>query len=1170
MDHLNGLSFRQTVGAPPTDANVDGVTLGRLQPAAKVPRAEKAEKENRSFADKFERESFFNQLEIKKGERAKEQAKEQELSAEASAARTKNKKAAPWARLHVKIRLQPDFSSTEPYLDVVFVLSWNENELQQSTEVVLRLTPSSFLRSDTAPTNTLWRDWIQWHDIDGDRNGVLAELSSSAFPDLRDMDHGVLSDAAEIRLFVQGDKVHGMKLFANNDTDFGPHGDAIARLRPLLHNNFTIRILVNQARTFATMLESYVRAIDTVHGTASPLTKHWADSARLLLQKGQRKERLQRPRVIEPATIAFSGVTHFMTVEGLGAIDALEFEQDQLAQPILKVKARFLLMDGGGPIHAATQFLIVLQTEGSEIRQPLRPGDSIRIRIRKLNPRNVATMFLTGKVQPLPPFAFPGDVAAVVNTPKDHDAKPASHKPLDLRPLGSIPTASQIASAEQASDALGRCKAQLVDVHRDVDTRQLKRTVANFMRMAVLIRHQIAADPHGRSVDAELLCGGRLDRLPREDLLAGLDERRVQHMMASFTEDQKRVEPLLRNAPAGLAIVRGAAGSGKSLVVDELALTVILSGIKAVIVSPLNTNVDKHAVYLATGLRASGREFMVVRLFNKTTESGIIKRQGPDAEKLTTPNRGSFDEAVRDRVVRDLPASSAEALTLFEWHDTVTHREFRVSDKRLNQLNAQFSVGWWVLHLAGLLDGTTPRNIQFRKVKEQVLSFLAQEYHRYAGTEDEELQEAGRWGEEEVKAFGDLLAEAQRYVLSLADAIVTTPALATEERVYLHAREVGFVGIDEASRVSTSEFVGLRSAYPRARMVAVCDPWQLKGVVTVPASYGGFTPQQFCPPLIRLIIAGLETAHLTKQQRYGNQLCAVVSQLYYRHSLSVAPGFAYSEAAKTRRSLLKRTFKDAGRRNSIFILNVSDTTERLVGASKSRINIDTGAYALTLALNLIQLFSYAASEVQVIAAYGGQVDLLKRAVALLTSPSSSTRDSHKSLSGLEISTIDNAQGSQRPATVVDLVAASSPGFTDRADRLATALTRCQEVCIIVMDLQQLGTSLKPGRPLDRLINLLRERDAVITLNECDSAIRDVLASSTARGNDDFEPDGKDVRDKGYQVEIIPGSVGDSGKDDGDEEVAVDAHKDDYEDDDGLDNVSGEEEEEEEGLGFDCD
>ena len=80
--------------------------------------------------------------------------------------------------------------------------------------------------------------------------------------------------------------------------------------------------------------------------------------------------------------------------------------------------------------------------EESESGPSLRQGDSVKLRIRKLNPNNVEEDYLTGKVVDLPPFGYPGDVAVLVNTPKDPETH--EHTELDLRPLGSVPMVSAL------------------------------------------------------------------------------------------------------------------------------------------------------------------------------------------------------------------------------------------------------------------------------------------------------------------------------------------------------------------------------------------------------------------------------------------------------------------------------------------------------------------------------------------------------------------------------------------------------------------------------------------------------------------------------------------------------------------------------------------------------
>ena len=107
-------------------------------------------------------------------------------------------------------------------------------------------------------------------------------------------------------------------------------------------------------------------------------------------------------------------------------------------------------------------------------------------------------------------------------------------------------------------------------MHRAVDHRNAKRTLANFTRLAVLVDREKAQDPNRRSVTAELLCAGRHDRLPRVDWLGTFDRELVARMLESLTDDQKQVESLLRAMPAGIALIFGPAGSSKSTVLDYL------------------------------------------------------------------------------------------------------------------------------------------------------------------------------------------------------------------------------------------------------------------------------------------------------------------------------------------------------------------------------------------------------------------------------------------------------------------------------------------------------------------------------------------------------------------------------------------------------------------------
>ena len=126
-----------------------------------------------------------------------------------------------------------------------------------------------------------------------------------------------------------------------------------------------------------------------------------------------------------------------------------------------------------------------------------------------------------------------------------------------------------------------------------------------------------------------------------------------------------------------------------------------------------------------------------MRLFNKNTEQSIIKRQGPHADTIASSQRGSFDDAVRDKAAVAAADNVAAALSLFEWHSQVTYRLLRVNDKRLNELNLRWSAGWWVLNFAGLLNDVPPRNAHFLEVRTQVLSLLANVHHLRSGTEEE-------------------------------------------------------------------------------------------------------------------------------------------------------------------------------------------------------------------------------------------------------------------------------------------------------------------------------------------------------------------------------------------------------------------------------------------------
>jgi hypothetical protein len=1114
MDHFKGVTFLKSIDPTALESPVDAVSVGTLQARVKVKSAPQKEKKA-TFANKYERETYYVQATLQT-EAAGNSGNEEMLSS--------SPEEASFRRLGVKIKMQPDSSSVEPYFDVVIVVTWDENDQQQSKEVVVRLTADSFRRSKVVPDQSGLPDWAHWRVIDPTENEQLVSAQLSQLPGFRDLsnaERNMLEDAAEVRLEVQGDMVHGHRIFAHPDTHFGPYNATVDRIRRVLYTDFTLCMIVTGASAFRRDLGRWACSIDAVHRSASPFLRHWASSRSLLLQKGQCLPRMVRPRVATPATILYGTFLHFLTVEALAALDAHEWEMALVSQPVKKVPARFLLIDGGGTIDAATHFSVLLNMTSTDSRWSLRPGDPIKIRIRKLNPNDVSEDYLTGKVVEQPPFAYPGDVAVLANTPKNDIT--GEHLPIDLRPLGELPSISQLTTADEASEAVGRCKAFLVDIHRDVDRRSVKRTVANFTRLQALVELEKNEDPLKRSVTAELLCASRLDRLPRVSLLEGMNEALVRDTFDRFGDEQKRVEPLLRAMPAGFAYIQGPAGSGKSKILEDLISLGLRDArqrgthFRAVLVSPLNTNVDAHAIRLAEELSSTG-DFIVVRLFSKSTESSIVKRESPGADLLARLQHGSLKETVRD-AAREAVGELSVALSFFDWHARATYRPCRVNDKRLNESNLQWSVGWWILSYSGLLDDTPPATEKFAEIKRQVESLVTHLHHMRHGTDEQKQQEQNRWSKSDMDAFGLLLAEAQRYILSVADVIVTTPALAAEERVYHHAKPVTFVGIDEASRVSTSDFIGLLSAFPGSYTVAVGDPWQLKLVVDVPTAFGGFSAQLHVPPVVRLGIAGIETVELQEQHRYGAEVTSVLSELYYHKSLRVAKSFAYSAAAQARRARLKKKLDPKKKGNSIFLVNVQNATDQQIGPTKTRINHDTAAVALSIASMLISGFGYAAEDVQIIGPYNGEVDLLKRTLALLTAPSSNTVESHAHLAGIHVSSVDSAQGGQRPVCIVDGVVASSAGFLDRADRLLTAFSRCQEFCFFVLPVDQLQTTVKPRRPLVRVMDALKGRDACIRLQAVDDAIATTLKLAADRNDDNVEPDGEDVRDGGHEVNL---------------------------------------------------
>jgi len=856
-----------------------------------------------------------------------------------------------------------------------------------------------------------------------------------------------------------GENCIGTNFFV--DHNLGRFTDQLRTVREALNglrgsNSLEIAILARETEDLPGKLLEFKDSLNKQRDS-DPL-RAWFDG-NINCQPGMQKERDERPQYIIPAKTAFFHPDDYLTTMFHGVVS--QYEQLESQNKWFNFEARFAQLR----FKDNRKYYMFLEMH-PEVR--LSPGDvlSVCIDLR----RDSRNRDWTAVVQVSPPFVVTSDYTAILTRPFIRNSKEATDEE-DAEDDGEgffdpteIPAVSLIKLCDQKetedmrrliTEATPTLVKILVRTSKEAHRRQL-----NGIRE---FDHDRRTVEPKHSLKMQTLLANNIMSLPRVDALAPIlarhteqeIEQAIRTQCAHFNSEQHAALGEIRDLPGGVMMLQGAAGTGKTnWMVNVAALVYTFSrtvNMQITILAGGNKAIDEFAQKVNDRLlqiyQQNPAEYpypIVVREHGADTEIDIYRRE---AEKTRRDIVKPKVPPPEEDLTIDLSALNV-ARILAETYQNANARKYEhVADKRVQKID--LAMGTWMMRAAGVLSDRHPiahadnaRFAEFRGLLD-----------RYA--HGEELDKATR------THFTERASDLRDYVRSKTTVQLATLNSYHQAKVYLGTNPQ-IVFTDEAGKASEADAISAFLWNSAPVRVFMGDMFQISP--TNSSSRPDDRPNDFEPQMTltwfnRALLAGYKSRWFFKQHRYPRDICELLNELGDRRLL-MDPAIENRDEVKRGKAFVKSL---VGHKASIICFNVPHSRSKRTAANPSSQNPTTLEVVFTVYEQLLAVHGYEPKDIGIASPYSAQVQQyigthhnMGEYLSTFTSKDDGIQErmrgmAHK-IKETDIFTVDSIQGLEREVIILDLTTTDRLGFLKNDSRIIVSVSRPKSLLIIVANI----------------------------------------------------------------------------------------------------------------------
>lgn len=634
-----------------------------------------------------------------------------------------------------------------------------------------------------------------------------------------------------------------------------------SRLRATLEQPGEFRMMV-QAEGVNKMLQSLNEEMEQLRQT-DPIDAWFPSSEKKFIQIGMTVSKENRPQIKLGEYNVFQTFDKYLTVVGHACIGEAECAEVD-AQPFC-ASLRVLELPGS---NGSTYFGFV--TDLPEGRR-LNSGDILRLHPHDDGGEVDNDSAWTAQVIDPLPFANLTDYSLVLY-------RAQADNEWDDLDLGQVKNVKDLKSFEDALEAVTQAKAQTATFKVNTSNKNFRHQIASL---------RVLTDNTNSSLDLEreILLANKPSLLPMSNIYGSILgnpqlTEYAQIMTPCANEGQLQALRGLCSLPGGIGIIEGPPGTGKSHIIclAVLPLMRLPPDNKAphqpvMILSASNKAVTQLAARLQAistafedSLKAKQQHFdepmMIIRVHSLSTEYSITIA---DAESARPKSR-------LQRFENDLPDISdmIAAKVLMDRYTAETQQKYPgIMDKRVQDM--EMSLGHRMLQISGFSDSPWAKR--------------GNEEHSEFRRLFNEYRSGATFDKEKKTLFSEHIGVLRNATLRKAHAVITTPAIAGEFKLR-EAIQPRVIVVDEAARCPEFDMWHILAWYSQAIRVLVGDTRQLR-----PFSHpeNDLYRQASVSLMRRLARAGYRTLQLTEQQRFAEEICNVISPLFYENMLTTSP-----------------------------------------------------------------------------------------------------------------------------------------------------------------------------------------------------------------------------------------------------------------------------------------
>lgn len=935
------------------------------------------------------------------------------------------------------------------HVDISLIFSWDEGGIKGQSRLVWRLTRDNCVDVSCTPFEST--------------SDLIEQIPATRLQ--------YDSKTHEVTIRYNANPVQGSN--ALGDGSFGPWSAEVSQICPFIAHGAAIRLVVGNATGLPHALSTVVEEWKAER-TSLVHRAYWADPRGPLDYITQNVHpRGTGPTVVWPPQVSYRDLDHFRTSELVGTHREHTFACAHSGHVRLNQRACFLKVTPAGQDNILLMFV-----HDSE-HNPLDIADDehVAVRIHALNGPDVVEHRWHGSAEPNFPGTHTLDRAFVIRRP--YDKEEGCWAGENVSALGKVASFADITAERSAHAILDDSALHYVDLHVTLDQKAAKRWFNNVRFAVDLMCWEMARAPGG-SVTADLLLANRFDRLPRLDLLGDMDPSILTRLLEGLGESQRKFILGCRRMPAGVALLQGSAGSGKSHVLLHLLRALAedkmlkhgdrsdspRAGLRALVVSPINANAEDLAYKARSLLLHTVPDAIVLRKYARVTERALFERHHNAAREHLRP--AAFDPS---QAVDELLASTMEAKSFY--HEFARRQERVFSrDPRVTAENMPFTP---VQMIAYAIELAQRPEVIDRAVARLLLAIPPLSVSNLRDAVDEIRQTETEIPSDQKTTISELINKIMPIVFEQCDALVATVQLAADPDVSRVFHPKLFI-CDEAAKVTAADSL-VWARYPGCHFrLFAGDPMQARPVIKSTVLENEFALQAATSLFVRLRTAGFPTAVLSSQYRYGESIAALLSKVFYGEPIQCADPDAIAQ-----RVVQAISTRDV--RTTVLALNVQHTRQEKLATTKSSFNRQTLAHVWKT-VDTVKQLGYNDADIAIITPYVAQrvmhesIAFHRHFVAQRTLPSADRTPEHSLL----IQTSERAQGLSRPVLIFDLPNSDNLGFAGEATRLCTALSRVQDGLILVADMDAVDTLKGKSKSIHKVLKWCRTQNVVVRAN----------------------------------------------------------------------------------------